>query len=277
MSSTSPVFALNHVASPRLRFADVLRLAVEIGLPAVEIRNDLHGVEIEDGTPATEIRRAAETAGVEILSINALQRFNDWTETREREALRLAAYARDCGAGALVLCPVNAREDTRGAMQRIDDLRRSLAALAPILADHGILGLVEPLGFAESSLRLKRVAVEATDAVDGAAVFRLVHDTFHHFLAGETELFPGRTGLVHISGVEDRGLAHDAIRDAHRVLVGPGDRFDTVGQIRALLAGGYRGPFSFEPFAESVQTLSDQAGALRASMAFIRQGLARAA
>ena len=277
MSSTSPVFALNHIASPRLRFADFLRLAGELGVQAVEIRNDLGGVEIEDGTPAAEVRSKAEAAGVEILSINALQRFNDWSPEREREAATLAAYARDCGAGALVLCPVNSREDARGAMQRIDDLRRALAALAPILADHGVLGFVEPLGFAESSLRLKRVAVEAIDAVGGSAVFRLVHDTFHHFLAGETELFPGRTGLVHISGVEDRGLQHDAIRDAHRVLVGSGDLMDNVGQVQALLAGGYRGPFSFEPFAESVQTMRDQAGALRASMAFVRQALAEAA
>ena len=275
--SLSPVFALNHITSPKLRFADFLRLAGEIGVRAVEIRNDLRGVEIEDGTPAAEVRRAAEAAGVEILSINALQRFNEWGPTREREAVELAAYARDCGARALVMCPVNSREDTRGAMQRVDDLRRALAALMPILGDHGILGFVEPLGFAESSLRLKRVAVEAIDVVGGGAVFRLVHDTFHHFLAGQTELFPERTGLVHISGVEDRSLPHDAIRDAHRVLVGPGDLTANVGQIEALLAGGYRGPFSFEPFAESVQTLRDQAGALRASMAFVRQGLAKAA
>ncbi len=273
----TPVFALNHITSPGLRFADFLKLAGQLGVEAVEIRNDLRGVEIEDGTPAAEVRRAAEAAGVAILSINALQRFNEWSTAREREAVALAAYARDCGAEALVMCPVNSREDTRGAMQRVDDLRRALAALVPILGDHGILGLVEPLGFAESSLRLKRVAVEAIDAVGGGTVFRLVHDTFHHFLAGETELFPERTGLVHISGVEDKSLPHDAIRDAHRVLVGPGDLTDNVGQIGALLAGGYRGPFSFEPFAESVQGLRDQAGVLRASMAFVRQGLARAA
>ena len=162
------------------------------------------------------------------------------------------------------MCPVNSREDTRGAMQRVDDLRRSLAALMPILGDHGILGLVEPLGFAESSLRLKRVAVEAIDAVGGGAVFRLVHDTFHHFLAGETELFPERSRPRPHLGRRGPSLPHDAIRDAHRVLVGPGDLTENVGQIGALLAGGYRGPFSFEPFAESVQGLRDQAGALRA-------------
>src|SRR5689334_14852216 len=259
--SPSPVFALNHITSPRLRLAAFLRLAGELGVHAVEIRNDLRGVEIADGTPAAEVRGLAEAAGVEILSINALQRFNEWGPAREREAVALAAYAGDCGVKALVMCPVNSRDDTRGAMQRVDDLRHSLAALTPILADHGILGLVEPLGFPESSLRLRRVAVEAIDAVGGGTVFRLVHDTFHHFLAGETELFPDRTGLVHVSGVEDRSLPRDAIRDEHRVLVGPGDLLDNVGQVEALLAGGYRGPFSFEPFAESVHSMRDQATA----------------
>ena len=54
--------------------------------------------------------------------------------------------------------------------QRVDDLRRSVQALRPILRDHGLTGLVEPLGFEESSLRLKRVAVDAIDAV-GVEIF----------------------------------------------------------------------------------------------------------
>ena len=41
------------------------------------------------------------------------------------------------------------------------------------------------------------------------------------------------------------------------------------GQIRALRTGGYAGPFSFEPFAESVHQLSDPTGALRDSMSFV--------
>src|SRR5205809_701790 len=55
----TPVFALNHIISPGLRFADFLKLAGQLGVDAVEIRNDLRGVEIEDGTPAAEVRRAA--------------------------------------------------------------------------------------------------------------------------------------------------------------------------------------------------------------------------
>jgi 2-keto-myo-inositol isomerase len=88
-------------------------------------------------------------------------------------------------------------------------------------------------------------------------------------LAGESEIFPERTGLVHISGVEDRSLAHNDIRDQHRILVGEGDILGNVAQINALREGGYRGPFSFEPFASSVHDMTDVAGALRQSIALI--------
>ena len=110
----------------------------------------------------------------------------------------------------------------------------------------------------------------AIDAIGAGQTFALVHDTFHHFLSGETEFFPERTGLVHISGVEDRTLAHEEIRDGHRVLVGEADTLGNVEQIRALLRGGYRGLFSFEPFAESVQAHENIAAALNESISLVR-------
>lgn len=262
-------FALNHIATPRLRLAPFLDLAQGLGVRSVEIRNDLPGVEIQDGTPAAEIRRQAEARGIEILSINALYPFDVWGAERAAQAEGLAAYAAACGARGLVLCPLNATDDARSAEQRARGLREALTGLMPILRRHGITGLAEPLGFPESALRLKRVAVEAIDEVGGANTFELVHDTFHHYLAGERELFPDRTGLVHISGVEGADLPLGEIRDPHRVLVGPKDRLGNAAQIRALREGGYRGPFSFEPFAPSVHELADPAGALRESMSFV--------
>ena len=115
------------------------------------------------------------------------------------------------------------------------------------------------------------------DAVDGDRAFAVLHDTFHHHLAGEAEVFPERTGLVHISGVEEPGLDRAAMRDGHRVLVGGGDRLGNLEQIRALRRGGYAGPLSFEPFARSVQDMDDVASALRDSMAFIHAGLSEQA
>ena len=271
-----PSFALNHIAAPRRDVAAFFALARELGIMEVELRNDLPGVPMQDGTSAAAVRDAAQAAGVVILSINALQRFNQWNPARAAEAEAIADYAAACGARALVMCPVNSTADVRGEPQRADDLRESLTSLRPILAAHGLTGLVEPLGFAESSLRRKRAAVDAIDAVGGGETFRLVHDTFHHFLSGETEIFALRTGLVHISGVEDRALPHDRIRDPHRVLGGPDDIMDNVGQIAALRRGGYAGPFSFEPFSRSVQDLPDVAASLRASMASITASVAAA-
>lgn len=268
-------FALNHMVAPQLGLAAFFGLARELGLADVEIRNDIAGQAILDGTPAAAVRDAAAQAGVTILTINALQRFNEWNAAREREAEALASYAADCGARALILVPTN--DGSGGEFgRRQENLVLALGGLKRILSRHGITGLVEPLGFASCSLRLKREAVEGIRAAGGEAVFRLTHDTFHHALAGDPEIFADMTGLVHISGVEDPGLALGAMRDAHRVLVGPGDRIGNVAQLRALLAAGYAGPVSFEPFAGEVARLRDPAAAIRQSIDYLEGQLARA-
>ncbi|MBZ3692223.1 TIM barrel protein [Phyllobacterium calauticae] len=276
MSATrsAPVFAINHMVTPALRPQAFFQLARAIGVQDVEIRNDLTGNAIIDGTPAADIRAQAAEVGVKIATINALQRFNEWTPGREKEAIELADYARDAGAAALVLVPVNdgtGQED--GARQA--NLRAALTALKPILEARGLLGFVEPLGFEICSLRSKREAVEAIEDIGGQDTFRIVHDTFHHHLAGEPALFPQWTGLVHISGVTDAAIAISDMRDSHRVLVDVQDRLGNIAQIRALLAGGYTGLFSFEPFAEEVQRLDDPAEAITVSMTAVRNGLAQ--
>lgn len=276
MATARPVFAVNHMAAPRLSPDRFFAMVAGLGLSAVEIRNDLAGNAILDGTPATEIRSLARRHGLAILTINALQRFNEWTDARANEAVALADYARDCGAGALVLVPKN---DGTGlaAGARGAGLRRALTELAPILAARGLLGLVEPLGFETCSLRHKAEAVEAIGALGLAAHFRILHDTFHHCLAGGGPLFPRHTGLIHISGVTDSRIGVAGMRDGHRVLVDGSDRLGNLAQIAALLAGGADAPLSFEPFADKVADLADIAGALRRSMEFVRSNLARAA
>ena len=267
-------FAINHMAAPAKSFAELVELARALGLDQVEIRNDLKGVPISDGTAPERIREVAEAGGVRILSINALQRFIDWNDARAAEAEALARYAQGCGAQALVLCPVNDVRYRLTEGERRDRLRQALRGLAPILAEAGISGLVEPLGFEESSLRLKADAVEAIEDLDLGERFRLVHDTFHHYLAGEVRMFPDWTALVHISGVDDESLPLSRIRDEHRVLVGPDDILGNIGQIVALMEG-YSGPYSFEPFAASVHASRDIAGALERSMHLIDRELAK--
>jgi 2-keto-myo-inositol isomerase len=78
---------------------------------------------------------------------------------------------------------------------------------------------------------------------------------------------------VHVSGVND-AIYLDDMRDPHRVLMGADDVLGNVAQIRALRAGGYAGPISYEPFAPSVHAMADAKSALAASMAFITAGVA---
>ena len=267
-------FALNHMVAPRRSLSTLFDLARDLGITNVELRNDLEGMPILDGTPAEIVKVAAAQRGLTILSINALQRFDEWTLERETQAKELMAYAAACGAKALVLCPVNDLSFTPKRSERLAGLRQALAALAPMLRQHGLTGLVEPLGFVECSLRLKREAVEAIDGSGTADVFLLVHDTFHHHVAGESDIYPARTGLVHVSGVADPSVPTHAMRDPDRILVTRDDRIDNIGQIGALLEGGYAGPFSFEPFAESVSGLENAHDAIAESRDTIEYGLA---
>ncbi len=275
MTGEAIPFALNHMTAPKLRLAEFFRLAGALGLSRVEIRNDLAGNAILDGTSAAAVAGEARAAGIEILSINALQRFNAWDGARADEAEALADYAAAAGAKALVLVPRNDGEGT-GEDERMPRLIEALQALKPILSARGLTGLVEPLGFEICSLRLKSEAVAAIDAVDGAQTFKLVHDTFHHHLAGEAALFPKRTGLVHISGVDDASVSIRDMRDSHRDLVWAEDRLGNLTQIKALRGGFYAGPLSFEPFARYLEDLD--AGQIRerlaASMALVAAGLA---
>jgi 2-keto-myo-inositol isomerase len=264
------------MAAPQLSLREFFALARQLGIADVEIRNDIAGQGIADGTPAAEVERLAAESGVRIATINALQRFNNWTADRAREARTLIDYCRDCGAAALILVPTNDGAPATDA-ERARDLRQALEGLAPLLREAGILGLVEPLGFETCSLRSKREAAEAIAATGTSGTFKLAHDTFHHALAGEPELFAELTGLVHISGVENPAIAVRDMRDAHRVLVTRYDRIGNLAQIRALLEAGYAGLFSFEPFAAELRAVPDPAPMIRESMAMITGEIAAAA
>ncbi|QPB23795.1 TIM barrel protein [Rhizobium sp. 007] len=255
-------FAINHITAPKLSLENFFTAARDLGLTEVEIRNDLPDIV---GTVKPEVvKKAAASAGVTIISINALYPFNVWSGELPKKAVALADYAAASGAKALVMCPLN-----DGTKVSFDDLVAALKAMKPILEERGLTGLVEPLGFPISSLRTKKEALRAIDAAEGGGIYKLVHDTFHHHLAGETDFFPERTGLVHISGVVDPNVAVDKMLDAHRVLVDAKDRLENIPQIKALIAAGFEGPYSFEPFAEEVHALADPETAVRESISYV--------
>ena len=256
-------FAINHISAPKLGLAEFFAMTRRLGATEVEIRNDLP--DVMGSMDPAEVRAEAERQGVTILSINALYPFNVWSGDLPDRAVAMADYAQACGACAVVMCPLN-----DGTEVAFDDLVSALKAMKPILQERGLTGLVEPLGFPVSSLRRKATAIEAIKAADGEGAYKLMHDTFHHHLAGETEFFPEWTGLVHISGVTDPHVAVDDMLDAHRVLVDGDDRLENLPQIRALLEAGYDGPFSFEPFAAEVHDAADPEAALKDSIGHIQ-------
>jgi 2-keto-myo-inositol isomerase len=265
-------FALNHMTAPSLSLDEFFALAKSLGVDQVEIRNDLQGNAIQDGTSAEIVKTKARDYGLSILSINALYPFNRWDDALAAKAQALIDFAAACGSKGLVLVPLNDGTGKEDGLRQ-ENLRKSLAALKPMLEKAGVTGLVEPLGFEFCSLRSKTEALEAIKAVDGLGTFKLVHDTFHHHLADEPEIYPEQTGLVHISGVTDKGVTVADMRDPHRVLVDSADRLDNVGQIRALRTAGCDAPCSFEPFAPQLHDLADPKAAVAASMAYINANI----
>jgi 2-keto-myo-inositol isomerase len=269
-------FAINRTVSPFRDLDGFLALARQAGVQGVEIRNDVEGREFADGTPASELKARVADAGLAIASINALQRFNDWNAERAAEARAVIEYAGACGAPGLVLCPVVDAADGRGPAQLEKDLRRALLELKPMLGANGVVGLVEPLGMVESTLKFKAPSVEAIAEIDGFADFALCHDTFQHFRCGDTALFPEYTGIVHVSGIVERTLPREALKEPHRGFVDGDDISGNVEQVAVFLDRGYAGFISFEPFDPAVQRLDDPCAALAASMAYLRSALASA-
>ena len=263
----SMLFGLNHMTVPTLPARDVLSLARRLGFAGVEFRTDL-GRPLFDGETAEDIRSAAR--GLRILALAEVKAFND--PGRDDETRALCRTARAAGAEAVALIPRVGTAPLDRAEQR-RALKAALVALRPIIEDHGLTGLIEPLGFTASTLRHKDDAVAVLDDLGRPACFRLVHDTFHHHLSGDRSIHADLTGLVHISGVT-RDLPPERMTDADRVLVDADDRLGNVAQLRALASAGWHGTASFEVFSPEIHGLRDPEAALAASAGFITSVLA---
>lgn len=266
-------FAINRTCAPHLSLDAFLALARTAGVDAVEIRNDVPGQEFMDGTPASELRDRLAHAGLAAASINALQRFNDWTPEREAEARVLVAYAAEMGAPGLVMCPVIDEAHGWTGAEFGSKLRVALRGLRPIFADHGVTGYVEPLGMRGSTLTRQAEATEAVADVGAWDVFALCHDTFQYFRCGDDKAFPERVGLVHVSGIARGDLAPGDLTEPDRGFVFPGDRVGNLDQVRALIAAGYEGFVSMEPFSPETQRDPDMGRKLGASLDHLSEGL----
>jgi 2-keto-myo-inositol isomerase len=259
----------------RLGFRELAGLARMLGVTGIEARNDLPQT-LFDGLPAKDAGAILREAGLRLLALAEVKRFNDWSAEKARQARALMDIAAEAGAEAVSLIPRNDNQGL-GNGERQANLRVALKELKPMLEDYGLTGMVEPLGFETCALRYKSEAVEAIEAVGGAGRFKLVHDTFHHTLAGGGPIFPAHTGIVHVSGMTDPNVAVSDMKDVHRVLVDAADRLGNIAQLRALRVAGYAGPVSFEAFAPETHAHPNPEAVLRASMDFIAARLAEKA
>jgi 2-keto-myo-inositol isomerase len=253
--------ALNRIIYPRVGIEEFFAITAELGLHKVELRNDLPGNAIIDGLTPERVRELSRTYGIEILTINALQKFNvpEYRSRVVRELQGLIDLALSIDCRAIVLCPNNDPHDTRTVERSPRDTIDSLEEFRPLFENSGLLGYLEPLGFGESSLDSVVAAARAIEEAGGGC-FRIVYDTFHHFLGPDDEdsiaegLDFSLIGIVHASGVEE-DIDIEDMKDEHRVLITEADRMDNLYQIERLTAMGYSGNVALEPFSPRVQNM----------------------
>ncbi len=245
-------FALNRIIAPQLGILEFIALAKRANFQAVELRNDLDGRTVTDSLKPHQVEQAASVAGLHIATINALQRFNENPQTHMKELEDLLKVGKVLGCDAIVLCPVNGIAKDEDRSRWYHQGVEALVMYSDLFGEYGLFGYVEPLGFAVSSLRTKGEALSAIRESGKSSHYRLVHDTFHHYLGGEKEFYPQETGLIHLSAVvQEKPIA--TIQDSDRVLLSPSDILTSAGQAKALVKGGYKGYLSFEPFSAEVQ------------------------
>ncbi len=245
-------FCINRKIAPTLSLEAFFQLVHLLGLRKVELRNDMPSGKVCDDLTYEETRALIAKYDIEVVTINALYPFNRVDDALLTKTDAMLQDAQAIGAQALVMCPLSEGVDITP-----EKTLAAIAAQAPCFAQHGIQGLVEPLGFPVSSLRS---AVQAQQLIRAAqAPFRLVIDTFHHHLYENAEQkFPAEIdvemiGLVHLSGVEDRRATAKLI-DEERIMLSDRDVLNSVAQVKRLEMLGYRGVYSFEPFSSELNS-----------------------
>ena len=257
-------FGLNRIICPTLDIKDFFQLANDLELQYVELRNDLPEKNIIDDYSVQEIRSLIRYYNVKICSINALQEFNYLAkiDKTKKELKDLVSLAREIDCQAIIMCPFN-KVDISQQNQNLETYYQetilALKELLPLFQNNGLMGYIEPLGFATSSLRSTLSTMKLIKET-GYEVYKIVHDTFHHFLGTDYLKLLGMqydmecTGLMHISAVTT-DISPEKYRDEHRNMDFKRDKLNNKEQVDLFVKEGYEGIISFEPFAKEVQRL----------------------
>jgi 2-keto-myo-inositol isomerase len=245
--------SLNRSICPGVNLEDFFKLAAELEVSKVELRNDLPDRGIIDRYASEHVRKLAAQYKIQIIAINAIQNFNvgSLLPMLLEQLQELAQLATTIGDQGIVLCPRHSVKDTRNPEQCLHDTVKALKEFAPLFTEHKLIGYIKPLGFETSTLQSGITAIQAIQD-SGAPHYKIVHDTFHYYIGTDTvETFPNEydvsyIGLIHVSGVEHEISKH-LYHDTHRGLITPADKLHSREQIAKLIALGYAGDISLEP------------------------------
>ncbi len=245
-------FGLNGATTGPADLLTDVRAAQQAGYHALEIRDAKLQAYLDGGGTLYGLRQQISDAGLEVASINALERATLATGAAREAVLRRCrtlcewAAALDCPYVVAVPSPL---ADAPGPDQVEALTADSLRDLARTAERYGVRVGFEFLGFAGCSVSTLAAARRIVDAVGHPAV-GLVLDAFHFYVGGSRwQMLEGlpadRLYVVHLDDAEP-GPRH-ALTDAHRLL--PGDGVIPLRElVRRLEALGYRGVYSVELF-----------------------------
>ncbi len=270
-------FCINRKIAPNLDLEPFFSLVKKCGLSKVELRNDMPSGKVTDNLSNDHLNALAAKYGIEIVTINALGKFNLPGDSAIllQNAEALLSQAQAIHSQALVLCPHCSADDRRSEEQKKTDTLAALKLLAPLFKQYGVQGYVEPLGFGISSLRSSLLTQSLIR--DSGAPYKIVLDTFHHYLSDVTQpefdeqIQIEGIGLVHLSGVED-ARSKSALSDEERIMLSQQDRLESKKQVQNLERLGYTGIYAFEPFSSQLDswTEADIEREIRQSIALLQ-------
>ncbi|BDR59928.1 TIM barrel protein [Lactobacillus xylocopicola] len=258
-------FCINRCCAGGLKLSDFVKLANEVGVHNIELRTDIHkGSNFLDDLSSAEFNQLQREYDVHVANISAEFNLDDRSHWNNKiqAVTELVNLAQKIGAQHILFTPIRNAHDIRTDDQKFADLVHNIRTYSDILGAAGINGLVEPLGFGDSSLRFPWVAQQVLQEAD-AKNFKLIADTFHYYKAQVTKkdfdekVDVSRVGLIHLSSIPTNKSPKEA-DDADRLFICDNDEdiMKTIDQTNWFKESNYFGLYSFEPCAPEIDQWS---------------------
>ncbi|GCD87341.1 MULTISPECIES: sugar phosphate isomerase/epimerase family protein [Lactiplantibacillus] len=256
-------FCLNRKAAPGIDLATTIPAVAKLGLKNIEVRNDLYGApdnaSIFDHMANADVKQLLDENDVHLETINAIGNMDNRQMIDENLAslTEMLDMAKNLNLRKIIFCPVRSTDDHQSAEQRQADAVANVKDYSKVLKQYGVDGLIEPLGFTDSTLR---TPWEGQAVIDKAGVdnFKLVADTFHYYLANVTDqqfhdqVDINYIGLVHLSAVTG-DKPREELDDQDRYMLTEADVMKSADWAKKYEAAGYQGLYAFEPFSDDLK------------------------